>query len=55
MSAHDKAHRDWVLELMKQGKLRSCDGYYYAAMIMQHGIYPKDLMLAQFFAMAAAH
>jgi len=54
ISAHDKAHHDRVIELMKSDKLQSGDDYYYAAMIMQHGDTAKDYVLAHLFAEAAA-
>lgn len=54
IAAHDKAHYERVLDLMRQDKLTTGDEFYYAAMIMQHGKDQKDYMLAHIFAMAAA-
>jgi hypothetical protein len=54
ISAHDKVHRDRVLELMHQDKLETAEDYFHAALIMQHGDEPSDYMLAHIMSCAAA-
>lgn len=46
VSVQDAKHRERVAELLAEGKLKTADDYFHAAMIFQHGSQSKDYKLA---------
>jgi len=53
VDVRDAARRDEVRRLYRQGKLRTGNDYYRAAVILQHGKEPEDFLLAHDFAIVA--
>lgn len=54
VTQHDKEHQQRVVELLKAGKLKSAKDFFHAAMIMQHGNEPQQLVLAHVLSEASA-
>ncbi len=46
VAAQDRAHRTEVLRLLENGKLRTANDYYHAAMVFQHGEKIDEIRLA---------
>lgn len=46
IAARDRARRDRVLELVKEGVLDTGADYYHAAMVLQHGEGSEDILLS---------
>ncbi|MBX9724507.1 MAG: hypothetical protein K2X81_24065, partial [Candidatus Obscuribacterales bacterium] len=53
MSQQDAERRKRTQELLTNGKLRSADDYYHAAMIMQHGDKADEFLLSHILATAS--
>ncbi|MBX9770643.1 MAG: hypothetical protein K2X29_04700 [Candidatus Obscuribacterales bacterium] len=53
ISQRDAERRKRTQELLNDGKLRSADDYYYAAMVLQHGDKADDFLLSHILATAS--
>lgn len=49
----DRGRRERVMELVRAGELRTADEYYHAAMVLQHGEGPEDVLVAHILATVA--
>lgn len=53
VGSRDRARRSRVKVLFSEGRLRTANDYYHAAMILQHGDAPEDFLLAHEFCVVA--